>query len=194
VGWNVATPIPPDTATRFAAAYREDGLYVFVEVSDSTRIPALPADEVWRGDGIEIYVDADGVYAAPPAFDNPGTRQIQAAAPVDAVTNSTRGEVYTWGFAGTRVPWTSNFVVVPTPTGYALEAFITVTELAIPAWTLNAGSTIGFDLGINVSDPDTTTYAAPDGHRLGQYFLNLTAGGTPPFFDVGAFCLPTLAP
>ena len=57
-----------------------------------------------------------------------------------------------------------------------------------------AGAIIGFDLGINVSDPDTTTYAAPDGHRLGQYFFNVTAGGTPPFFEVGAFCLPTLAP
>jgi hypothetical protein len=197
VGWNNLTvPLPADSGADYAVAYRPEGLYFYFAVRDGTRVPAKLVDEVWRGDGLELYVDADGTFAQSPKFDNPGTRQIQVAAPVDASTPSLRGELFTWGFAGTREPWTSHFVSVPTATGYAVEAFVTAAELQIPSWTLTEGERVGLNLGVNVSDPTDTTYEASDGYRLGQYFLRLasTDAALPPFFDVDAFCLPTLAP
>jgi len=193
-GWTGPSPLPSDVSATYAVGYRPDGLYFYVVVVDPTRIPPRLGDEAWRGDGIELYVDADGVFTAPPAFDDPGTRQAEITAPVDAVTPSTRAQLYVW--MGARSDWTSpNFIAVPTPTGYAVEAFVAAAELGLATWKLSAGARVGMDLAINVSDPSTSAYDPNDGYRLGQYFLRVTTGSNPPpFSNVDAFCLPTLGP
>jgi hypothetical protein len=191
-GWTGPSTIPADASAEYAVAYRPDGLYFYVVVRDSTRIPPKLGDEAWRGDGVELYVDSDGVYAAAPAFDDPGTRQVEIAAPVDSQTPSRRAQLYVW--QGARTDWTSSsFIAVPTADGYAVEALVTAPDLGIPSWTLSQGARVGMDLAVNVSDPTTGSYATGDGYRLGQYFLNVTTGSNPPpFSNVSAFCAPTL--
>ncbi|HVU04520.1 MAG TPA: sugar-binding protein [Polyangiaceae bacterium] len=193
-GWTAPSPVPSEVSATYAVGYRPDGLYFYVVVVDPTRIPPIAGDEAWRGDGVELYVDADGVFTAPPDFDDPGTRQVEIAAPVDAVTPSARAQLYVW--MGARSDWTSsNFIALPTSTGYVVEAFVGAAELGVSTWKLSPGARVGMDLAINVSDPTTSAYDANDGYRLGQYFLRVTTGSNPPpFSNVDAFCLPTLGP
>src|SRR5688572_20183599 len=54
------------------------------------RNPADPNDHVWRGDGVEIYIDHDAVFAEPSTYDNPGTFQFIAGAPTNDSDPSTR--------------------------------------------------------------------------------------------------------
>ena len=66
-GWtNSHRPIPADVTASYAAAWRPDGLYLFVSVRGNVRHPAPAADAPWCGDGVEIYADSDGVFNSPP--------------------------------------------------------------------------------------------------------------------------------
>lgn len=195
-GWypTGAEPMPATLGTRFAAAYRPDGLYVYVEVDDAGLYPAdVVSGLLYCGDSAEIYVDVDGTFGSPPSYDASGTRQFLARAPEGAGTSSI-GEVFsqqvrigTWS--------TSGFVVRPRTGGYALEAFLDDSDLGVGTWTLTQGATIGLDLGVNVSTSDGSPSEC--GTRIGQYFLRSASPGADPCFgrpycDVTAFCTPTL--
>jgi hypothetical protein len=195
LGWNGKDSGPPEVSAEYAVGYRPDGLYFFVRVHDTTRIPADLTEQAWQGDSVELYVDDDGTFAAPTAYDEPGSRQLQVTAPVDGTTASTRGELVVPTNSGPREPWTApRFGAFPTPDGYVVEAFVTGAELGLPTWTLTSGGHIGMDLGINVSYDDPTFIEPSQGHRLGQFFVNLASSGNPgPFANAGAFCLPTLS-
>jgi hypothetical protein len=192
---------PPDHEAHFAVAWRADGLYFFVDVRDPSRLPAASGHYAWCGDGVELYVDDDGVYAAPPRYDNPGTRQLILVAPADDVTPSRTARIF-WNGEG-NVPWTStDFIAVPTPEGYAVEAFVRAEDLGLAQWSLAEGGRVGMDLGWNVSHPEPTgapcVHGGATGNRLGQLFLRVAGQGASPddypYLNVAAFCAPELAP
>lgn len=199
VGWYSTgdAPVPEGFVTRYAAAWRPDGLYVYVEIDDTNLHPAdiVPA-LLYCGDAAEIYVDADGVFDAPPAYDTAGTRQFLARAPDQGDARETTGEVFR---QQTRIEaWRSaGFSTWTRPGGYALEAFIEAEDLGLATWSLSAGDRIGFDLGVNVSTIDGSPSDCDV--RLGQYFLrDVVSLADPcvgrPYCDVGGFCTPTLSP
>jgi hypothetical protein len=199
--WNGPPPLPPFPAgnsTELAAAWRPDGLYVFMAVTTPSATPADPADPVFYGAGVELFVDNDGVYASAPTYDDPGTIQLVVAAPPDAMTTSRRAE----GFrnAADEGPWASTqFGAFPSATGFVFEGFVAAADLGLPSWSLASAQRIGFDVGVDVSFPTAST-TGPQGHRVGQYFLHVGApvdDASPPgapYSDPRSFCTPTLAP
>ena len=195
-----STDVPPGIRVTVAVGYRPDGVYFYVDVEDPTRDPA-PLDALdYCGDGVELYVDDDGMIQAPPAYDSPGTMQFVVAAPLDAATPAQRGQRFTFPNApsGDSIDlgaWISDdFIAVPTPRGYAVEAFLTARDLDLDAWTLAPGAKIGWNLSFNLGGPqaagiDTCTT------RNQQFHLRLAGSGacTPPYCNASALCTPTLA-
>jgi hypothetical protein len=176
----------PDAVVDYAIAWFVGGLYFYVAVHDPVVVPAAPADPVWEGDAVELFVDDDGAYTSAPLFDAVGTRQFVVGAPPSA-----RAAVYSQG-AGANVPWTSTaFAARSTSDGYAVEALVSAADLGRATWTLASRANVGFDLAIDASYP-TATQTGAEGHRLGQYFLHLATGVTEPYRNVAAFCNPKL--
>jgi hypothetical protein len=200
VDWsNTAVPLPSHTTAEYALAFRPNGLYAFVRVRDPNRVPPVAGDFIWRGDGVELYADDDGMSAMQHAYDNPGTVQIIVAAPADDSTPSTRATRFR--DAVEVGAWTSTrFAAFPTPDGYVLEAFMEASALDLSSWSLASGGHVGMDLGVNVSpagevDAGSDAGIPVDGQRLGQYFLHTGMGDScngRPFCTPAAFCTPTL--
>jgi hypothetical protein len=196
IGWSGGAS-PPDATAQYAVAWRPEGIYLFVQVHDPSLVPADPSESTWQGDAVELYADSDGVFAAPPAYDNPGTRQFSVAAPPNAQSSVARAQIWYTGSV-TGATWTSTqFGAYGLPDGYAVEALVTGPDLGLPPLTLGAGGQVGMDISIDVSYPtDQGPDAGGAGNRLGQYYLRVAApdagGGIPPF-DVRAFCVPALA-
>jgi hypothetical protein len=187
-GWN-ADGAAPDAVAAYGVAWRPDGVYVFVRVTDPTAVPPDATAPASNGDGVELYVDTDGTFVAPPAYDEPGTRRFVVAAPRDAEASEARGEVWS-GATEVSTAWTSTrFRVFPRSFGYVVEAFIVAGDLGVARLDLAAGKKVGIDLSVNVSFASPAT-AGPFGHRQGQYFLK--GGASSPEMDVRAFCVPTL--
>ena len=196
VGWGGASP--PDATAQYAVAWRPDGLYFFVRMHDPTLVPAEPSESTWEGDAVELYMDSDGKYADPPAYDNPGTRQITVAAPPNAQSSVARAQLWYTGSV-TGAVWTSTqFRAYGTADGYVVEAFVTGPDLGFTSsLALAAGGQVGMDLAIDVGYPtDQGPDAGGFGNRLGEYYLRVAspdAGGGIPPFDPRAFCVPALA-
>lgn len=199
-GWNSTQAMPADNKARYAAAWRPDGIYVYVEVDDPVRLPALASDvDPWCGDGVELYADADGKFYSAPDYDDPGTMQFLAAAPaqvagtalaVDALYH-TRSDARAHDWAVSR------HVVVPRDNGYALEAFITAADLELSGLSLASGGSVGLDIAINVSIASATSPKVGCGNYMGQYYLrvsraNCNSDNCRPYSNVAAFCTPTL--
>jgi hypothetical protein len=197
VGWlasDASAPLP-DIPVQFAVAYRPDGVYFFVDVADPNLFPARPQDFSYCGDGIEIYVDHDGVFTNAPQFDIPGAVQFIARAPETATAPRSEGEYYVDRSLGGT--WSTQMVAVPRSGGYVVEAFIDAPAMMIGSWPLAAGERVGFDLGVNVSSPDGSVVQGndcPQSCRLGQFFLRIDeananeyAGGAP-FVYPAALC------
>jgi len=196
VGWTGAGSVPTGESSSYAVAWQPDGLYLFVRVVDPSRLPAPPSQPTWSGDGVELYVDADGAIENAPTYDA-NTIQICASAPSDDTTPVSRVQ----GFRNTAevAPWSSNnFGAFPTSDGYVVEALVQAHDVMIPALTLASGARVGFDLSVNVSTP---AFAADEDAgsqqtRIGQYFLRIsdqlaTCNGAP-FCQPLAFCTPLL--
>jgi hypothetical protein len=199
MGWNSSGTMPSDNKARYAAAWRPDGLYIYVEVDDMLVLPALASDvDPWCGDGIELYADSDGNYVSAPDYDYPGGMQLLATAPAPDASTSlavdalyhTRSQVRVGNWSATR------HVKVLRNNGYALEAFIAAADLELNSWTLAAGSKVGFDIAINLSVADGDSDFGC-GRSLGQYYLRLsrspcTDDSCRPFSNAAAFCTAML--
>ncbi len=192
--------VPPGIRVEVALAYRPDGAYFYFEVEDPTRDPP-PLDALdYCGDGVELYVDDDGVIQAPPAYDSPGTMQFIVAGPVDASTPAHRGQRFTFpnapsGDSTDLGDWDSDdFIAVPTPRGYAIEAFVMASDLDLDTWTLAPGGKIGWNMSFNVGGPQAPGIDACT-TRNQQFHFRLAASGacTPPYCNASALCTPTLA-
>ena len=190
---------PPGNVASAAVGWWPGGLYLYIEVLDPERLPPPATDPTWCGDGVEIYVDADGALVAPPAYDTTGTRQLVLVAPADDTTAVARGEIFTQtALVG---EWPAGFVATPRAGGYMAEAIVVAADLGLDEWPLAAGQRVGLDLAINVSNTDATTTEpnCPNGTRLGQYFLRVDPADTSeclghPYCNAAAFCAPLLAP
>jgi hypothetical protein len=196
-------PFPPGNSAAVAAAWRPDGLYVFLAVTTPVAIPAEPASPAYFGAGVELFVDDDGAFMTPPTYDNPGTIQFIVRSPPDvssdastdtcpdgssdastdaaadaspdASTTGSRADAYRNG--GLVGPWTSTqFGTFPTPGGFVFEGFVVASDLGLTGWSLAAGGRVGFDVAIDVSFT-TACMTGVEGHRAGQYFLHVS---TPP--------------
>jgi hypothetical protein len=198
-GWNSTLALPSDNHARYAAAWRPDGLYIYVEVDDMLRLPALASDvNPWCGDGVELYVDADGKYVSAPNYDNPGAIQLIATAPardsstalaVDARYH-TRSQYRLGDWSSTR------HVMVPRASGFALEAFVAAADLELSSLQLAAGGKVGLDIAINVSVADESQNVGC-GYELGQYYLRVSrlpcdTNSCRPHSNAAAFCTALL--
>jgi hypothetical protein len=199
MGWNSSQSMPTDNHARYAAAWRPNGLYIYVEVDDPLLLPALASDvDPWCGDGVELYADADGNYVSAPDYDYPGAIQLLATSPsrtsgtqlaVDARYH-TRSELRVGNWS------TSRHKSVLRDDGYALEAFIAAADLDLTTWSLAAGNKVGFDIAINLSVADASKKVAC-GYSLGQYYLRLsqlpcTFDDCRPYSNAAAFCTAQL--
>jgi hypothetical protein len=202
VGWHdqpdmASPPFPDGYSASIAAAWRPDGLYVFASVLDPNRVPADPGLRAYLGDGVEFYVDSDGLYGAAPLYDDPGGRQIIIAAPDNDDDTVQRGDLYKPEFTFIS-EWTSpEFGAFPQSGGYTVEAIIRAADLGLGSWTLSAGQQVGFNFSHNVSGEPGVPQT--NGWRLGQYFVEivdnpLQALSDYPYYNVEAFCEPTLEP
>ena len=195
---NAQNPIPAGHSARMAWAWRPDGVYLFVDVDDATRLPSIMMPNVWCGDSLEVYADSDGSYGVSPMYDDPGTAQLIASAPANDADAVTVGE--RWRNAALKGAWAgSNYRAFPRPGGYVLEALIVAGDLDLASWSLAAGQRVGIDLSVNLSvntDPPMPPEMADCGRRMGQYFMHVPDGcadGTClPFGNVTGFCNPTL--
>ncbi len=89
--WRGAAPLPPFPAgnsAQVAAAWRPDGLYIFIAVTTPVAIPADPASPAYFGAGVELFVDHDGTFPSAPAYDNPGTMQMIVLSPPYATADA----------------------------------------------------------------------------------------------------------
>jgi len=193
VDWSGPSPLPSFPAgnsATLAAAWRPDGLYVFVSVVTPVVIPADASSPLFFGSAVEIYVDSDGMFPAAPAYDNPGAIELVAAAPPGS-TPVTRGEGYR--DSTDQGPWASTqFGAFPTATGFVFEGFVVAADLGLANWALASALQIGFDVAVDVSY-STASMTGDQGHRLGQYFFHVgTPPINPPFEDVRSFCTPLL--
>jgi hypothetical protein len=119
-------PDPPDSTVDYAIAWSDAGLYFYVRVHAPVVLPAPVGLPPWEGDSVELYVDADGIYGAPPAYD-PATRQIIIAGAVSGRT--VRAETY--AVPPTGLTWTSTqFASFPAADGYVVEALVTAAVRA----------------------------------------------------------------
>jgi len=190
MGWNGSAPLP-DKRASYAAAWSEQGLYVYVEVRGLPLQPHPPGEPLFCGDAVELYVDSDAV--APDdagTYDPAGTMQFVIAAPSGDGIEAAR---FVQGMpAG---PWVSpNLRTERLPDGYAVEALIGAADIALWSWSIQ--SQLGFSLAIDVSGPDS---AQPRrcGNQLGQFFLRTQPPSRvcpgEPWCDARAFCAPLLA-
>jgi hypothetical protein len=224
-------PFPAGNSAELAVAWRPGGLYVFMAVTTPAAIPADPQSPDYYGAGVELFVDQNGVFANPPSYNDPGTVQLLVTsppyvapdastsecpdAPSDASSDASPDaldETSTDASLGQRGEqyrnevdlgaWTSTqFGTFATPTGFVFEGFVVAADLGVPSWSLAAGATVGFDLAVDVSFP-VACMTGLEGHRAGQYFLNVSVSPPdaaadaapvgPPFEDVRSFCTPTL--
>lgn len=192
--WLGAGPAPASVQTNVAIAWRPDGLYFFVSVTGlgPTRYPPPAGTAQWCGDAVELFVDDDGQYSNPPLYDNPGTIQLIADGPSNAMTSTSTGGRYSDGTEVT--PWTGQFTVVRTSDGFDGEAFVAASDLGLTSWSLTKGGQVGLDVAVDVGDPSNQSGTCP---RLGQFTIQLpiTDASCPQAAcNVYEFCNPQLGP
>jgi hypothetical protein len=189
--WSGAAPLPsfPEgNSALLAAAWRVDGLYVFIAVTTPAAFPANAGSPPYDGAGVELYVDSTGLYPNAPSYNDPGTIQLAVEAPSGATESTRIGEGYR--NATEQGPWSSTqFATFSTPSGFNFEGFVAAADLGLSSLTLASGDTVGFDIAVDVSFT-TASMTGADGHRVGQYFLHV--GSAPPYSDPRSFCAPTL--
>jgi hypothetical protein len=191
-GWNGSTALPASHSARMAAAWRPNGIYVYVEVSGTPR-PHPSGTDLYCGDAIEFYADHDAVVDSSGNYADPGTRQFVVGAPSEASPGTIEAfefvEGSNWG------PWeTTDLKTARRDDGYSVEAFISAGDLDLTAWS--PGTRVGLDIAIDVSAPSGTS-GLRCGLLRGQYFLRVggaagSACGGEPWCDARAFCTPML--
>ena len=193
-GWSGNEAKPADLAVAYAAAWRPDGIYFFVQVEEAQRLPAPLTSPVYCGDAVHVFVDDDGTYTAAPAYDVPGTLQLVAAAPSDASTPASRGTIFAPPQPGSA--WNAaHFRAFPTAAGYALEAFVPSDDLGHAAPYFAQGAHVGVDVAVSYGGTPSL-YGDATCPKRGDFVLrrisrSAVSAGLP-HDDTRAFCNPVL--
>ncbi|MDX2022049.1 MAG: sugar-binding protein [Deltaproteobacteria bacterium] len=196
-GWTGLVPQPASSTARFAAGWTSTGLYFYAEIDTTERVASTNDASLHCGDSLEIFVDDNGTFLNPPAYDARGTRQFVIAAPNGNESTSKRAATWLLGQSGGL--WTGQYTSLSSATGFTVEALVDARDLGIDAWALQSGGLVGIDLAVNVgggSDPSCP--------RLGQYAFRTAAipafpavapeGCVAPWCNTDAFCKPELRP
>lgn len=192
VGWNGTSALPASHDASMAAAYRPDGIYLYVEVH-GTSDPHPAGSGIYCGDAVELYVDHDGSVAASGNYAEPGTMQFLIAAPLASAPATIEASRFVEGRS--QGAWaTAQLRTALRADGYAVEAFITAADLGLSAWSPQ--TRVGIDIAIDVAAPAGTPNLRC-GVLRGQYFLKIgpTVGSCrgEPWCDSRAFCAPALS-
>jgi hypothetical protein len=192
VDWDGTGGVPSTVKTQLGAAWRADGLYLFVHVTGAgkQRYPAPAGDGQWCGDAVELFVDSRGFYPHAPAYNGPGTMQFIVEAPSDSMTTAQIGEQF--HATNDLGPWTGQFVTVRTGDGFDAEAFVQASDLGLGSWTLATGARVGLDVAVDLGNPAGTPAGCP---ALGQFVMRYVptdAACGKPACDVDDFCNPQL--
>ena len=176
-GWTGHVAIPQGYSVQYAAAWRPTGLYVYAEVTTSQYTAELTNQTISCGDAVEFFADTDGVYTAPPAYDAPGTIQLFTACPSSTTSQTSFATVIYHNGSGIYGPWpSSREIAVPTPTGYAVEGFITATEFGITSWQLAPNQHVGLDINLDIHGTPSDGAQCPA--RLGTFSLHMATQTT----------------
>jgi hypothetical protein len=191
-GWTGMSAIPAGVKAEIGAAWRTDGLYLFVRVTGAGahRYPAPSGDGPWCGDAVELFVDAHGFYPHAPDYNIPGTMQFILVAPSDAMTSAQVAERFSDG--NDEGAWTGDFYTVRTADGFDAEAFIQAADLGLASWTLTASARVGLDVAVDLGNPTQLPASCP---LLGQFQIQRVptdAACTKPACNVDEFCNPQL--
>jgi hypothetical protein len=185
LGWNGAGPLPSAKRASYAAAWRPEGLYLYVHVSEQPVSPHPSAQPLFCGDAVELYVDAQQVDDDAGSYGS-GAMQFVIAAP----TESSMMEAARFANGAPQGAWiSSNFHTSSTQDGYSVEALITAADVGLWQWTPSAR--IGFSIAIDIAGaPGDANLRC--GLQAGQYFLKVGGASAAcpgePWCDVRAFC------
>lgn len=182
---------PTDENVQLGAAWKADGLYLYVEVTRSSAV-RHPAPSMSLGpncgDAVELFIDSSGKYPSAPAYNNPGTAQFICPAPPQDASRSTRG--YKFVDSKVTILWSSSKVVMfATAHGFTLEGFFQAADLGLETWPLERHGQVGLDVQVDVGDPYPTDSSCPE---LGEFYMNLPLPTSAPSGNVLEFCNPTL--
>ncbi len=183
-------------------AWSDAGLHLFLHVHYESGVVVLPngADPLWFGDAIEVFLKGDARLTG--RFD--GVRDqgaIQIVAVPDA-TGMPRSQTYVNQGMTVLGPLPAGSVAARRdPDGYDLEFLVGWSLVGAPSTPPAAGSSVGFDLGV-----DYHTRAPDGGASNVQYQLLLSLAAVPdltancpgeapiPSCDDRTWCTPRLAP
>jgi hypothetical protein len=142
---------PEDLSAKAHLAYRSDGLYAAVEVTDDVVYQMLTGADFWKGDHVQILLDF-----------TPGVNPIQTAiqfqfglSPGSFGEKGAGGdiiepEIHVWRPANTSQKG-GQIAASRTSTGYIIEAYIPFNRLQVPHVRMNQDA----NFEITVSDNDS---------------------------------------
>lgn len=182
---------PAARAVRYAAAFTDTGLYLYVAVSGLPVQPHAADQPLFCGDAVELFVDADGVLDAHGAYESSGTMQFVVGAPVAG------GGIEAGKFMQGKPfgPWVSKGLwAAATPDGYAVEALISASDLGM--WDWQPTGQLGFDLAVDFAGSGASVESVCATART-QLLLKVANEAPPcagqPWCDTRSFCVPRLA-
>lgn len=186
-GWQGAAPTP-DKRASYAAAWRNDGLYLYVEVHGDSIRPHPTDQAIYCGDAVELFVDADADVDDGGAYDATGTMQFLIAAPA---MDGAAIETIRFIEGMPQGPWISKALrTTRLSDGYSVEAFIGGADIGLWEWAPNMR--VGFSVGVDVSAPQGAATTVGCAGRAGVYFLRVVESDSScsgePWCDAGAFC------
>ncbi len=198
MGWNGPLQLPSGNSASIAAAWRPEGLYVFIQVVTPAVIPAAPGGPPFYGSAAEVFgghaVDPDYARVPHPGRDPAGRSRAVALGAFLADENRRElCERSRPGALGLPVRH-----VHDADGAFVLEA----SSSSRGIWGCRRGRSRSGNAAIGLAStwrstcrtPRRATAGGVDGHqRRGQYFLKI---GQPPiglpFTDPRSFCAPTL--
>jgi hypothetical protein len=186
-----ATPPPGiDTVMWTRIAWSAEAIHIHVRVDQALVYAPVATEELWRGDGIELFVSGASTLTGDyTATKQPGTFQIIAVPPNTGTL--ARAGVY-YGSDGLQTfldP--AHFAARLTPTGYEIELRIEWTLLAA---TPSSGKVIGFDAAVDVRQTASSSLQLQSfiGYRAITGTSPCGARGPHPSCDDRTWCVPSL--